>query len=130
MKNAWIIVALLAILVVLAGCQEEQQRSQQSPVTAQQMGQIVEWSKIVDNRLNAIANVTDPNSLISQLNGQFAKCNNNLNYLYNTVLDPNDPNSLTLRVEVLEANNTSLNMAVQLNSSFHNTLEGLAKTEE
>ncbi len=66
------------------------------------MKRIAEWSKAVDGRLNAIADVADPNSFISQLNGQFARHRNNLLYLYNTVLDPNDPNSLALRVEVLE----------------------------
>ena len=95
---------LLLILIVLAltGCQEEQQKPPQSLVTAKQIGQIEVWSKTVDGRLNAIANVTDPNSLISQLNGQFARYNNNLLYLYKQTLDPNDPNSLASRVEVLE----------------------------
>ncbi len=99
-----VIVALAAIAILICGCQEELQQPPQSPVTAKQIGQIVKWSRTVDSRLNAISKATDPNSLISQVNGQFARNNSNLLYLYSGALDPNDPNSLASRVEVLEEN--------------------------
>ncbi len=64
---------LLLMLVVLALTGCTEQ--QQSPQTANQMKNIEIWAQ---------------------------KTENNLRYLYSQTLDPNDPNSLVSRVEVLE----------------------------
>ncbi len=82
MKRTILTLLLAAAIVWIAGCQEEQKISPQHPTTIGQMQQIGEWSKVLDKRLKA---------------GE-----NNLLYLYSRTLDPNDPNSLTSRVEKLE----------------------------
>ncbi len=63
---------LMLVALALTGCQEQQQ---QSPQTANQMKNIEIWGR---------------------------KMEESMKYLYRTSFDPNDPNSLTCRVEVLE----------------------------
>ncbi len=75
MRRFLLALLLVATVVLIVGCQEQQQ-SPQHPTTAAQMANIEIWAQ---------------------------KTESNLMYLYKQVLDPNDPNSLASRVAVLES---------------------------
>ncbi len=74
MRRFLLALLLVATVVLIVGCQEQQ--SPQHPTTAAQMANIEIWAQ---------------------------KTESNLIYLYKQVLDPNDPNSLACRVEALES---------------------------
>lgn len=84
MKNITIVTVLICVISILSGCQEAQTKRQpQHPTTVKQMKQIADWSV--------------------RLEGLFKDIDNNLIYLRSRTLDPNDPNSLIIRIDKLES---------------------------
>jgi len=113
MKKTIILTMLICVILALVGCNEVVQERPQHPTTVKQMEQITEWSKNLDNRFKAI--------------------DNNLLYLWKRIEDPNDPNSLTLRVNILEENSIVLKERIGSNAwevvddSTANTEKGSVK---